>query len=97
MGEQGVAVRFRLRHARGAHHAAGAGAVFDDEGLAELGRKPVEHRARHEVYGAAGRDRHDRPDGPRRPFLRRGDRRQGEGEEDQPGQVHPMRAQLVLP
>jgi len=40
--------------------------------------------ARHEIDGAAGRDRHHHLDRPRRPFLRCGERRAGEGAEKQP-------------
>ncbi len=48
--------------------------VLDHEGLSELLADLLEHHARDDVAGDAGRDRHDHGDIARRPFLRRGRR-----------------------
>ena len=66
--EQRVAVRLRLRDRRHAERAAGTGPGLVDDGLADLARHVVEHRARHRVDRAARRERRDQADGlPGRP------------------------------
>ena len=49
----------RLGDRDGAHGGAAAGPVVDDDGLPNLGGNMVEHGARDEVGGAAGRVRND--------------------------------------
>ena len=53
-----VAVRRGLGDDIDAEIAAGAGAVLDDELLAELGREFLRHQAADDVGGGAGRERH---------------------------------------
>jgi hypothetical protein len=43
--------------------AAGACAVLDDDLLAQFGAKSVSQRAREQIGGTAGRERHDQLDG----------------------------------
>jgi hypothetical protein len=58
-----VAVRGRLRHARRAHHSAGAADVLDDHLLAQnLGEAPADDASEH-VGAAAGRERTTRVSG----------------------------------
>ena len=51
----GVAVGRRLRDEVGGDHAAGAGALLGDDGLAGVGGDPLRDRAREQVGDAAGR------------------------------------------
>ena len=61
--DDGVAVGRRVRDLPGADHAGAAGvAVLDDDLLAEFRAHLVGHRARHDVVGAAGRQRNDQHD-----------------------------------
>src|SRR6266704_692937 len=53
MHEQRITVGLRLRHLRGADGAAGAGAVLDDGGLAELRGEFFGDRARHDARRTA--------------------------------------------
>jgi hypothetical protein len=55
--------------------AAGAGAVLDDDLLAERGAKSVSQRAREQIGGTAGGERHDQLDGLHRVCLRPSRRR----------------------
>ena len=68
--EQGVAVRVRGGHPRAADRAARAANILDDHGLSEDFSHLLGHDARHDVTGAAGGERHDHCDGPRRIALR---------------------------
>ena len=52
--QQRVAIRGRLGDRLGADVAAGAGAVLNDELLAEAIRQPLPHQARLDVGGPAG-------------------------------------------
>ena len=61
--QQGVPVRRRLGRRVGRHIAVGAGAVLDDDGLAERLRQRLAHHARHHVGHAAGREGNDQLDG----------------------------------
>ena len=63
--QQRVAVGRRLRGLDGADHAAGAGAVLDHEGLAEVLLQDAADLARRDVGRAAGAERHDDLDRPR--------------------------------
>jgi hypothetical protein len=63
--EQGVAVRRRLRDEVAAEDPAGAGAVLDDDRVAERSRQLLREAAADEV--AAGREWPDQADRPRRP------------------------------
>jgi len=62
--------------------AAGAGADFDHDLLAELAAEPIRQGAAEQIGGAAGGERHDQPDRPvrkgLRPRRRRPQRRGGE-------------------
>ena len=71
--QEGVAVgRAALRDLAGADGAAAArGAVFDHHLLAERGAELVGDGARHDVVGAARRQRNDQRDRPARIGLRR--------------------------
>ena len=71
-GEQQVAaVRRRLCDRGGGQIAAGAGAVFHDERLAELLAQRLRGAARQQIGGAAGREWHHHRHRPARPGLRR--------------------------
>ena len=61
--QQGVAVGRGLRCHPGADGAAGAGAVVDDHGLAELGADTVADHPRQQIGDAADPGRHDDLDG----------------------------------
>ena len=52
--QQRIAIRGRPRDRLGADVAAGAGAVLDDELLAEAVRQPLTHQARLDVGRPAG-------------------------------------------
>ncbi len=60
--EEGVAVRRRLGGRRSADRAPGAGAVFDDDALAELGVELRRQRPRKGIGAAAGSEGHDEGD-----------------------------------
>jgi len=67
-----VAVRRRLRHARGADHSSGAADVLDDHLLAQnLGEAPAEDASEH-IGAPAGREWDHHGERPRRPILRGG-------------------------
>ena len=70
-----VAVRLRLRAARDAGGAAGAGDVLDDELLAERLREVFADDAGDDVGRSAGGERHDDGDRTGRVVLRKGGRR----------------------
>ncbi len=72
MGENAVAVGIGFSDLAGAERAAGADAIFDHDGLAELDRETVEHQPRHHVSGAAGAERNRGLDQVRRPVIGRG-------------------------
>ena len=57
--EQRVAVGIGFGGDLRADVAGGAGPVLDDDGLSPFARQPVADHARHDVGGAAGRERHD--------------------------------------
>jgi len=80
MRQDRIAVRRGFRHQRGAERAAGAGAVFDHDGLTELGGETVEHQPRHDVGRASRAERNRRLDQMRRPVFgacgRRGEQAQ---------------------
>ncbi len=57
MHQHRVAVRRRARRRGDADGAAAAGAVFDHDGLPDLLRHLIEHDARDDVVGVAGRER----------------------------------------
>ena len=78
--QQRVAVRRGGRDLAGAERAAGARAVLDHEGLAELGGQMLRAEPRHHVGVAAGAERHDDGHRPGRPV--RGVKRPGERRED---------------
>ena len=59
MHQHGVAVRIGLRDLRHAERGAGAAAVLDHEGLADLLADLLEHGAGGDVGCAAGGERHD--------------------------------------
>ena len=63
-GKQRIAVGCGSRDARAADRATGAADVLDDDGLAQDLRHLVGDDARHDVAGAAGRERHDHRDRP---------------------------------
>ena len=63
----GVAIGRRLRHARGADHAAGAADVLDDDLLAQHLGQPLGDNAGEHIGAAAGRKAHHQRDGPVRP------------------------------
>ena len=67
---EGVAVGRRAHHAADADAAAGAADVLDDHRLAERLPQPIVQDARDGVGRAAGRERHDHGDRPRRIGLR---------------------------
>ncbi|MEZ0048628.1 hypothetical protein ABIA42_007507 [Bradyrhizobium sp. USDA 327] len=69
--EQRVAIGCRLREGLARDHAAGAGLVLDDEGLAELFLELVGDDACGAVDIAAGGIGHDQLDVARRPLLAR--------------------------
>ncbi len=70
--QQRLAVRRGLRHLLRAEAAAGAAAVFQDEGALGLRRQPLVHQPRRHIDRTAGRKRHDHAHGGgRRPVLRR--------------------------
>ena len=73
--QQRVAVGRRLRDEVGAEVAAGTRLVVDDEGLAERLAELRRERARQDVGGAAGRERHDDADRLRGPGAGRRRRR----------------------
>jgi hypothetical protein len=52
MDEDRVAVRLGFGHGADAHCSTAARPVFNDEGLADLGRDVLEHRSWEEVGGA---------------------------------------------
>ena len=70
-GLQRVAVRRRLGGDDSTGQRAGAGDVFDDEGLSELLGKLLADDARNDVGPAARSRCHDDGDRPGRKFLRR--------------------------
>ncbi len=63
--QQRVAVGRRVHDRFGGDVAAGAGAVLDDELLAEPVRQPLRHQPRHDVERAAGGEPDDYPHRPR--------------------------------
>jgi hypothetical protein len=67
---QRVAVRLGIRHRRNADAATGAALVLDHELLAEPRRQAFGKDPRRRIDIAAGRERHDDGDRPRRPLLR---------------------------
>ena len=69
MRKDAVAVGFGFGDQRRSERAAGAGAVFDHDGLAEIGGKAFEHQPRHDIGGAAGAERYRRLDQPRGPVF----------------------------
>ena len=99
-----VAVRRCVGDLAGADGAAAAGiATFDDDLLAERDTHLIGDRARHDVVGAARRQRNDQRDRPVRIVVRRdraghserGDRRQNRNGRRQPRQ-NTLPAQIVL-
>ncbi|MEH2615466.1 hypothetical protein V1285_000412 [Bradyrhizobium sp. AZCC 1620] len=74
--EQGVAVGRHFRERLAGNQAAGAGLVFHDEWLAQLGLQPVGNDARRAVDIAACRIGDDQLNLPRRPLLGLGGRAQ---------------------
>ena len=62
----GVAIRRGIGHGFCADQAAGTRAVVNHHGLTETGVHGICNDARHEIGGAAGRERHHQPDGPLR-------------------------------
>jgi len=67
-----VAVRRRLRHARGADHSSGAADVLDDHLLAQnLGEASAEDASEH-IGAPAGREWDHHGERPHRPILRGG-------------------------
>ena len=71
--EEGVAVGRGLGRGRCADSAAGAGAVFDQHALAQLGVELGRQRAGKGIGAAAGRERHDEGDRLVGPCLGLGD------------------------
>jgi hypothetical protein len=61
--QQGVAIGRGLGHRVGRHIAVGAGAVLNDDGLAQRLRQRLAHDARHHIGHAAGREGNDQLDG----------------------------------
>ena len=67
IGEDGVAIGLRPRHCADAQGAAGAAAILDHDGLAQLHGEEIEHGAGDDIGRAAGAegneglDRLDRP------------------------------------
>ncbi|MNV47178.1 hypothetical protein D3C71_1390370 [compost metagenome] len=57
--QQGVAVGLCARHRVGADHRGRAGAVLDNDGLAQAARQLVGQEPRHRICGAAGREGHN--------------------------------------
>jgi hypothetical protein len=80
--QDGVTVGIGLGGRGGADRAAGAGAVLDHEGLADLLRHLIEHDARDGVGGVAGAHRADRHDHAVWPILLR---LRGSGERHEDG------------
>ena len=76
LDQQRVAVGLGLDDGGGADRAAGAAAVLDHDGLAELARQRVHHDAPDDVERAARRERDHGPDLARRIALRCRDPRQ---------------------
>ena len=83
VGENGVAVRLGAHDLADADRAAGAAVVLHRDRLAEFLGQRVEHRARHDVGGAAGAERDVGPDRLRGPSLGLGRERQGKTKRDQ--------------
>ena len=76
VGQNGVAVGFRLGDRSHSDRIAGTRAVLHHDRLAELRRNLLQHQTRHDVGRAAGGQRHDHADRLRRPALRPGMLRQ---------------------
>ena len=61
--QQGIAISRGACRSFGTDHAAGAGAVFDNHGLAEDLARGLGKDAAHDIIGTTRRGGHDQPDG----------------------------------
>src|SRR5262245_66386143 len=92
---ESIAIGYRTRDAAHADSTAGAGYVFNDDGLAERDPHALGHDAPNRICWSAGRKRHDHRDRPRWVGLRPCDVRDSRKRGSARGQMQKLSAWQV--